>query len=115
VVALPRLQYADLFRVLLPLMEADSILCTDGGAVYAALTSRAHIQHEVLLPVARVRGPYNIQNVNSYHGRLKDWMALPKDVATHHLPKYLAWFNLKEHRFENYSAEDHLIAALNMI
>ena len=40
----------------------------------------------------RVRGAWHIQNVNTYHGRFKEWMRRFKGVATSYLPNYLCWF-----------------------
>ena len=39
-----------------------------------------------------IKGIYHIQNVNSYHSRLKNWMARFKGVATSYLSNYLHWF-----------------------
>ena len=39
-----------------------------------------------------IKGIYHIQNVNSYHGRLKIWMNRFKGVATKYLSNYLHWF-----------------------
>ena len=52
------------------------------------------LQHEPVNLSAgeRVRGPWHIQNVNSYHGRLKQWMTRFKGVATSRLENYLGWF-----------------------
>ena len=40
----------------------------------------------------RVQGPWHIQNVNAYHGRLKLWMQRFNGVATSYLASYLGWF-----------------------
>jgi transposase-like protein len=39
-----------------------------------------------------IKGIYHIQNVNSYHSRLKNWIAGFKGVATRYLSNYLHWF-----------------------
>jgi hypothetical protein len=51
----------------------SNVLCTDSWRAY-------------------VRGIYHIQNVNSYHSRLKRWMDRFNGVATKYLEHYLAWF-----------------------
>jgi len=38
-----------------------------------------------------VHGLYHIQSVNSYHGRLKNWIRRFNGVATKYLPNYLVW------------------------
>lgn len=39
-----------------------------------------------------LKGIYHIQNVNSYHSRLKNWIYRFKGVATKYLSNYLHWF-----------------------
>lgn len=39
-----------------------------------------------------IKGLYHIQNVNSYHSRLKNWIYRFKGVATKYLSNYLHWF-----------------------
>ena len=34
---------------------------------------------------------YHLNNVNAYHGRLKEWMRRFHGVATKNLPNYLGW------------------------
>ena len=44
----------------------------------------------------RTKGLYHIQNVNSYHGRLKGWIQRFNGIATKYLDNYLAWFQILE-------------------
>lgn len=85
---------ACLSEALKPRIHSDAILCTDGSAAMAAAADELHLQHEPLNLSAgeRVRGPWHIQNVNAYHGRLKSWMARFHGVATDYLESYLGWF-----------------------
>ena len=64
---------ACLSQALGPRIRRDAILCTDGSAAMAATAHDMGVQHEALKLGAgeRVRGPWHIQNVNAYHGRLK--------------------------------------------
>lgn len=39
-----------------------------------------------------LNGAVHIQNVNAYHGRLKQWLNRFHGVATHYLDNYLGWF-----------------------
>lgn len=41
-------------------------------------------------------GLYHVQTVNSYHGRLKGWIARLRGVATKYLPRYLTWHIIDE-------------------
>jgi len=83
-----------LSQVLKPRVNADAILCTDGSAAMAAAAKELGVHHEAMNLSAgeRVRGPWHIQNVNAYHGRLKGWMHRFRGVATSYLQSYLGWF-----------------------
>jgi transposase-like protein len=85
---------ACLSQALQPRIHSDAILCTDGSAAMAATAHGMGLQHEALNLSAgeRVRGPWHIQNVNAYHGRLKSWIARFRGVATDYLENYLGWF-----------------------
>ena len=85
---------ACLSQALKPLIHSDAILCTDGSAAMAAAAQELRVQHEPvnLRAGERVRGPWHIQNVNAYHGRLKSWIARFRGVATDYLENYLGWF-----------------------
>jgi transposase-like protein len=80
--------------VLRPRVQADAILCSDGSAAMAATAAELGVHHEAMNLSAgeRVRGPWHIQNVNAYHGRLKGWMHRFRGVATSYLESYLGWF-----------------------
>ena len=85
---------ACLSQALAPRIHSDAVLCTDGSAAMAGAAQNMGLQHEPVNLSAgeRVRGPWHIQNVNSYHGRLKQWMTRFKGVATDRLENYLGWF-----------------------
>jgi hypothetical protein len=61
----------------------------------AAAAKEMGVHHEAMNLSAgeRVRGPWHIQNVNAYHGRLKAWMHRFRGVATSYLESYLGWFS----------------------
>ena len=85
-------------EALKPRIHSDAILCTDGSAAMAAAALDLGVQHEALNLSAgqRVRGPWHIQNVNSYHGELKKWIERFRGVATDYLESYLGWFRALE-------------------
>jgi len=85
---------ACLSQALRPHIQSDAVMCTDGLPAMAAAARELGVQHEHVNLSAgqRVRGPWHIQNVNGYHGRLKGWMARFKGVATDYLESYLGWF-----------------------
>ena len=83
-----------LIAVLRPVLAPDVVLCTDGSSALAAAARHIGVEHRALNMTAgqRVRGPWHIQNVNAYHGRLKEWMRRFHGVATSYLASYLGWF-----------------------
>ena len=101
-----------LSQALKPRIRADAILCTDGSAAMAAAATELRVQHEALNLSAgeRVRGPWHIQNVNAYHGRLKVWIARFKGVATDYLQSYLGWFRALDRASKNRRKSAPLLA-----
>lgn len=86
-------------EALQPLIDRESVLCTDGASVYAAFARDCGITHQVVhaKPGQRVlAGAFHIQNVNAYHSRLKQWMGRFHGVATKYLINYLGWRRLLE-------------------
>jgi len=91
---LGRSDKAQLITVLQPVLARDVVLCTDGSSALAAAARHIGVEHRALNMTAgqRVQGPWHIQNVNAYHGRLKEWMRRFHGVATSYLASYLGWF-----------------------
>ena len=56
------------------------------------------VEHHAINVAAGVRGvgAWHVQNVNSYHSQLKDWMRQFRGVATKYLDSYLGWFRAIE-------------------
>lgn len=80
--------------VLEPVLDPDTVLCSDGSAVYVALAKQLHIAHQPVNLSAGIRvvdHAFPIQNVNAYDSRLKGWMYRFHGVATKYLPNYLGW------------------------
>jgi len=91
------LKVAQLVRHLLPKLDPKALLVTDANAAYPAF-ARAHgIAHQAVnLSVGElvrhgVEGAIHVQNVNAYHRRCKEWLALFHGVASRWLPNYLGW------------------------
>ncbi|MDQ2765232.1 MAG: IS1595 family transposase [Pseudomonadota bacterium] len=68
--------------------------CCDGGGAIVAFARRAGIIAHVL-PRPGKPSPaapdFHLNNVNAYHGRLKEWLRRFHGVATQNLPTYLGW------------------------
>jgi len=91
---LPKADTAAVRAVLAPVLDPDAVLCSDSGAIYrrfAAGAGIAHVPVNLSAGIRVVEHAYHIQNVNAYHGRLKEWMARFHGVATKYLPNYLGW------------------------
>ncbi len=91
---LPRLDAASIAVALGKAITGPAELCCDGGTAIKAFARRAKLRFHVLpapgspLPEAP---DLHINNVNAYHGRLKEWLRRFHGVATANLPNYLAW------------------------
>lgn len=75
-------------------LATDAVLCTDCGGSLGAAARQLGVEHHALniSKGPRVQGAWHIQNVNAYHGRLKNWMRRFNGVASSHLASYLGWF-----------------------
>jgi hypothetical protein len=67
---------AALTRALQPVLAKDALLVSDGNQTYRSFAQDAHLAHEAvnLNAGVRVNGAIHVQNVNAYHGRLKQWL-----------------------------------------
>lgn len=84
---------AQLHQHLLPVIDRDVLLVTDGHAAYRRFARQAGISHEAVNVRAgvRTRGAVHVQNVNAYHSRFRQWLAPFHGVASGYLPNYLGW------------------------
>ena len=91
---LPRLDAASMIAALGNIIARPAELCCDGGSAITAFARRARIKFHAL-PAPGLPKPeapdIHINNVNAYHGRLKEWMRHFHGVATKNLPSYLSW------------------------
>jgi IS1 family transposase len=85
---------AELAGALQPVLAKDVLLVSDGNPTYRGFAQDAHLAHEAvnLSAGVRVNGAIHVQNVNAYHGRLKQWLQRFHGVATGYLDNYLGWF-----------------------
>lgn len=75
-------------------LSSKNVLCTDAWRAFKSYAEEKGMGHYAFKSNSknRVRGLYHIQNVNSYHSRLKKWMERFNGVATKYLDHYLSWF-----------------------
>lgn len=85
-------------------LSDSNVLCTDSWRAFSSYANTKGLAHYRFKSDGkqRVKGVYHIQNVNSYHSRLKRWIDRFNGVATKYLQHYLAWFRyLDSKEYEN--------------
>ena len=104
---------AQLSSALQPVLAKDALLVSDGNPTYRYFAQDAGISHDAINLSAgvRVNGAVHIQNVNAYHGRLKQWLHRFHGVVTHYLDHYLGWYRCLDNHHAN-SPEGTLAMAL---
>jgi transposase-like protein len=98
-------------------IQPDSVLCSDGLAVYQAYAAKAGLTHKALNlshGIRVIEGVFHIQNVNAYHHRLKEWMAHYHGVATQYLPNYLGWYRILDARGKGVPPSTFIRAAIGL-
>ena len=91
---LPRLNRASIAAALGGVVTPGNQFCCDGGTAIVAFAQRAGIPAHILpRPGKPFPGApdFHLNNVNAYHGRLKEWLRRFHGVATKNLPNYLGW------------------------
>jgi transposase-like protein len=89
---LPQVDSAAIGAALAGVVTSENHLVCDGGRAIAAFARKAKIPlHAVPAPgKPTAEAPHlHINNVNAYHGRLKQWLDRFNGVATKNLPNYL--------------------------
>jgi transposase-like protein len=91
---LPKLNRVSIAAALDGVVTPANQFCCDGGTAIVAFARRAGIAAHVL-PMPGKPNPkapdFHLNNVNAYHGRLKEWLRRFHGVATKNLPNYLGW------------------------
>ncbi len=95
----------------------DNQLCCDGGKAIVSFARKAKIPCCILPKPGgpRPEAPnLHINNVNGYHGRLKEWLRPFHGVATEYLDHYLGWRRIVEALGDDATQQDWLRAALGI-
>jgi ISXO2-like transposase domain len=91
---LPRLNRVSIAAALGGVVTPANAFYCDGGTAIVGFARRAGIAAHVL-PMSGKPNPkapaFHMNNVNAYHGRLKEWLRRFHGVATKNLPNYLGW------------------------
>lgn len=92
-----------LAEILIPVIDKDTLLCSDKKTSYKAFAKKYHYTLETINSSAKEyirEGIYHVQNVNAYDSRLKMWMKHFHGVATKYLESYLGWMRLLDREKE---------------
>lgn len=98
-----------------PLVDKESVLCTDGNSIYQSFAKGEGIAHKRLIGLDETKvidEIFHIQNLNAYISRLKKWMVKFNGVATKYLDHYLGWRKIIETKNQVISGKDYLRMAL---
>lgn len=114
---LPRLNRASIAAALQGVVTPANAFCCDGGPAIVAFARRAGIAAHVL-PRPGKPDPnapdFHLNNVNAYHGRLKEWLRRFHGVATKNLPNYLGWRRTLEALGHKPSAAAFILGAMGL-
>jgi transposase-like protein len=114
---LPRLNRMAIAAALGGVVTAANEFCCDGGSAIVAFARKAGIPTHIL-PAPGKPNPqapdFHINNVNAYHGRLKEWMRRFHGVATKNLPNYLGWRRTIEALGQKATPDDIILGAIGL-
>lgn len=98
-------------------VTSANTFCCDGGGAIVAFARRAGIIAHVL-PRPGKPSPaapdFHLNNVNAYHGRLKEWLRRFHGVATQNLPNYLGWRRTLEALGQNAAPAAMILGAIGL-
>ncbi len=92
---IPDCKYANIDRMLAPLVPVGAELCTDAAPAYGSFAASRNIAHFVVrnAPSQRLASPaHHIRNTNSLHSRYEEFIRRFRGPASKYLPLYLSWF-----------------------
>jgi transposase-like protein len=114
---LPRLNRVSIAAALGGVVTPANQFCCDGGNAIVAFARKAGIPTHIL-PAPGKPDPqapdFHINNVNAYHGRLKEWLRRFHGVATKNLPNYLGWRRTLEAMGPTASASVMILGAIGL-
>jgi transposase-like protein len=114
---LPKLNRVSIAAALGGVITPDNEFCCDGGTAIVAFARRAGIAAHIL-PMPGKPNPtapdFHLNNVNAYHGRLKEWLRRFHGVATKNLPNYLGWRRTLEALGQNATSTAMILGAIGL-
>ncbi len=102
-------------KYLEPSIDKDTFLISDKNHAYQKFSRENNVTHIGLKSgmTDKKNSAYHIQNINSYHSRLKVWMQRFNGVATKYLNHYLGWQRLLD-QFKNLTPEQLLFSSVGV-
>jgi transposase-like protein len=114
---LPKLNRVSIAAALDGVVTPANEFCCDGGTAIVAFARRAGITAH-MLPAPGKPNPkapdFHLNNVNAYHGRLKEWLRRFHGVATKNLPNYLGWRRTLEAMGPHATAAAMILGAIGL-
>lgn len=114
---LTKLNRASISAALDGVVTPANEFCCDGGTAIVAFARRAGIPAHIL-PMPGKPNPrapdFHLNNVNAYHGRLKEWLRRFHGVATKNLPNYLGWRRTLEALGQNATSTAMILGAIGL-
>lgn len=114
---LPKLNRLSITAALGGIVTPANEFCCDGGTAIIAFARKAGIPTHIL-PMPGKPKPnapdFHINNVNAYHGRLKEWLRRFHGVATNNLPNYLGWRRTLEALGQHATPEALILGAIGL-
>lgn len=114
---LPRLNRVSIAAALDGVVTPANAFCCDGGGAIVAFARRAGITAHVLPRPGKpdpLAPDFHLNNVNAYHGRLKEWLRRFHGVATKNLPNYLGWRRALEALGQRASSAALILGAMGL-
>jgi transposase-like protein len=114
---LPKLNRVSITAALGGIVTPVNEFCCDGGTAIVAFARKAGIPTHIL-PMPGKPNPqtpdFHINNVNAYHGRLKEWLRRFHGVATKNLSNYLGWRRTLEALGQQATPDDFILGAIGL-
>ena len=114
---LPKLNRVSIAAALDGVVTPANEFCCDGGTAIVAFARKAGIAAHIL-PMPGKPSPqapdFHLNNVNAYHGRLKEWLRRFHGVATKNLPNDLGWRRTLEALGQNATSTSLILGAIGL-
>ena len=95
-------------------LNRDAVLCTDQSKVYPGTAKSIAVRHGAVSarPGGKIRGLYDIQNVNALHTRFKPWLLRFRGVSDTRPTLYAAWYSRIVEEEDGFGAPAELVQSL---